>query len=113
MNVNISWGSGGLVGVIILGITLVYTGKLVAKPTMDRIIQSIVDAYEGRIRDKDERIRVLTEANDRLTATNSAFLSQHYQVLEIGRTTNSVVQALSTATSGGGADGADVGQAAS
>lgn len=112
MNVDLTWGSGGLFGLLGALALLVFTGKLLAKPTVDRIIKTLVDAYEGRLRDKDERIAALVEANDKLTRANDALLAQSYQSLEIGRTTSSVVRALAAA-SGGGADGANVGQTTS
>lgn len=111
MAVNLTWSSVGAGGLVVLFVLLYYTGRVLARSTHDRIVSLIKEGYEGRIHDKDQQIRLLTQANERLTRTNDALLAQHRQSLEIGRTAGSVIESLSSvtiATAGGVSSGPDV-----
>lgn len=105
MNVNLTWAPIGAGGLVALFFVLFYTGRVVARSTMDRIVNNLVEGYEGRIRDKDRQIELLSAANSNLTKANNALLAQHQQSLDIGLTTGRVIASLSTvatsATTGG------------
>jgi hypothetical protein len=82
-------------GVVVAGGYLVFTGKLLTKALVDRLIKM----YEQRLEEKDEQARTWREAHDVVKKSNDALITQLYQSLEIGRTTNSVLQALPTPSS--------------
>lgn len=97
-------------GVLIAGAYLVFTGKLLTRSLVDRIIR----VYDQRMTEKDEQIRVWRDAHDVVKKSNDALVTQLYQSLEIGRTTNRVLEAIPTPTSsssvptGGGSDATHV-----
>jgi hypothetical protein len=100
---------GGAGALVVAFVTLVFTGKVVPGKVVDRLIR----AYEQRITEKDEQIRLWRDAHDTVKKANDALISQLYQSLEIGRTTNSVLRAMDPLTPAasptpGGPDGSGV-----
>lgn len=92
-------GAGALVAAVVF---LVLRGDLITGRMVDRM----VTAYEKRIAEKDEQIRLWRDAHDTVKKANDALITQMYQSLEIGRTTSRVLGELppSTAPSAGGRD---------
>lgn len=99
-------------GVLVAGTYLIFTGKLLTRALVDRIVR----VYDQRMVEKDEQIRVWRDAHDVVKKSNDALITQLYQSLEIGRTTNRVLEAIPTPSSsssapvgtGGGSDATHV-----
>lgn len=105
--VNISVAlQGGAGALVVAFVILVFTGKVVPSRVVDRIVR----AYEQRLTEKDEQIRLWRDAHDTVKKANDALISQLYQSLEIGRTANKVLEAVPpmTSSSPGGPGGSGV-----
>jgi len=86
--------NGGAVAIIGFIVYLYVTGRILAKSTVDRIVAT----YERVINEKDEQVQLWHGAHDVVKQANDALITQLYQSLEIGRTTNSVLRAVATPT---------------
>lgn len=95
--------NGGAGAIIAATVYLVLSGRLLTRSLVD----SIIKAYEKRIEEKNEQVRLWHDAHDTVKKANDALIISLYQSLDLNRTTNSVLQALplpgtpSTATRSG------------
>jgi hypothetical protein len=95
LSIALQGGAGALVGVIV---GLILHGDLLTARMMDRISS----AFEKRLAEKDEQIRLWRDAHDTVKKANDALIVQLYQSLEIGRTASSVLGAVAEHPSPGG-----------
>jgi hypothetical protein len=103
LTIALNGSAGALVAFFIY---LVWTGRVITRAMMNRITET----FEQRLEEKDEQIRLWHDAHDVVKKGNDALIAQLYQSLEIGRTTNRVLNALPSTPSpaGSGSDEARV-----
>jgi hypothetical protein len=99
--------NGGAGLIVVATVYLILSGKLLTIS----LVNSLIQAYEKRIQEKDEQIKLWHDAHDTVKKSNDALIVSLYQSLELNRTTNSVLEALplpstSSSTTGSGSDGA-------
>lgn len=82
--------NGGAGAVVVFTVYLVLKGKLLTRSLVD----SLIAAYEKRIGEKDEQIKLWHDAHDTVKQANDALIVSLYQSLDLNRTTNSVLLAL-------------------
>lgn len=87
LSIALPTSAGALVAIVVI---LILRGDLLTRRMVDRICA----IYETRMAEKDQQIALWRTAHDTVKRNNDTLITQLYQSLEIGRTTNRVLEAV-------------------
>jgi hypothetical protein len=94
---TVAWEQGGAIGLVVLVVLLVLTGKLVPRS----VVIDIRRDRDDRVAEAKAETRIWREAFELARRSNEALIPYMHQLIEVGHTTNSVLQALPASQSSG------------
>lgn len=90
MVVTIGWSQGGAIGLVVLVVLLILTGRLVPRS----IVNDVRQDRDERVREARAETKVWREAFELARRSNEMLIPYMHQLIEVGHTTNSVLAAL-------------------